>query len=607
MAAALILQVDSQSTAGRKAMIAVHGACSIRGWRGACYWLGAVGLATAMLTITAMNRAAVADDEATQKDLPADLAAVPGNAVGFVSIRVGDVLQSPFLKAFRAKLAQEDAEAERAFDEELPKSFEAYFGVPLADAERLTLALLPPFNDFTNLQLIMTTAKPLDRAHVSAAKVTRAAGRQAVRFPNDHTLVVSVRELPSDAAGARRTSALVGALHEAAGKHAIVVGVIPSATIEQLAGEFLPADGAPILAMALVTHPVLLARSISLTLDADEIPRLQMRLAYRKEATAAVAEETLRSMIDIFGHWLVRQARTFERNTSGVIDAQLVHLLQSALQDMKIQQEGTDVRASLEVKGDLASAVLATTSRIRLARQRLISQNNLKQLALAMHNYESTYGRFPPAVVTSRDGKPLYSWRVAILPFIEEEKLWRDFKMDEPWDSENNKPLLARMPKTFAAPGVTEQDPSMTHYQVLVGGGALFEPNRAVRFPDITDGTSNTIMIVEAREAVPWSKPVDLTYNPQAPLLKFGGLFKGGFNVAAADGAVHFIPDNTDPTLLRALISRAGGEVTSWPGEDRSGLDRGSSRARPKGISSPTETKKAYSVPPKLKEFEKSK
>jgi hypothetical protein len=218
------------------------------------------------------------------------------------------------------------------------------------------------------------------------------------------------------------------------------------------------------------------------------------------------------------------------------------------------------------------------------------SRNNLKQISLALINYGDTYQRLPPAVVYDRDGKPLYSWRVLILPFVEEEGLYRQFHLDEPWDSANNRPLLARMPKVYAHPAATHAEPYTTYYQVFDGPGAAFNSdktgglqpfnavppgpngpltmtsNTVVRFPaDITDGTSNTFVVAEAAEPVPWSKPADLPFDPKGPLPRLGGPFGGDFNVALADGSVRTVPKKTDPQTIRAGITIGGGEAVIPP------------------------------------------
>jgi hypothetical protein len=191
------------------------------------------------------------------------------------------------------------------------------------------------------------------------------------------------------------------------------------------------------------------------------------------------------------------------------------------------------------------------------------STNNLKQLALAMINYaDVNQGTMPPATVYSKDGKALYSWRVLLLPYLEEQELYKQFKLDEPWDSKNNKPLLEKMPAVFAPVAGATKDKNSTFYQVIVGKGAAFEDKEKIRFPaSFTDGTSNTILIVEAGEAVPWTKPADVKFDPDKELPKFGGLFKDGFHAALADGSDRFISKDVDKTILKAAITRSGGEV----------------------------------------------
>jgi hypothetical protein len=200
------------------------------------------------------------------------------------------------------------------------------------------------------------------------------------------------------------------------------------------------------------------------------------------------------------------------------------------------------------------------------ASQRVQSQNNLKLMTLAMQNYtDSNLGHMPAPALSDRTGKPLLSWRVAILPYLGEQALYQQFKLDEPWDGPKNSRLLSRMPKVYkcaAAPTPAGE----TIYRVFVGNGAAFEPGRGLRFPaEFLDGMSNTILIVEAGQSVPWTKPDELPYDPQRPLPPLGGTFTNGYNVVSAEGSVHFIPKDTPEQTLRPLITRNDGQEVFFP------------------------------------------
>jgi hypothetical protein len=225
--------------------------------------------------------------------------------------------------------------------------------------------------------------------------------------------------------------------------------------------------------------------------------------------------------------------------------------------------------------------------------QRRQSINNLKQIVLAFHNYNDAFKRLPAAAhidgqVRAQLGNPqlteeqlakanakaksktlpLLSWRVAILPFIEEDALYREFKLDEPWDSEHNKKLIAKMPKVFAPVRGKTKEPGMTYYQVFVGPDAPFNGTIAPTIPgSFTDGLANTFLVAEAGEAVPWTKPQDIPFDAGKPLPKLGGLFADGWHVAMADGLVRFVPRGADAKATRATITPRGGEVVELPGK----------------------------------------
>jgi hypothetical protein len=565
-------------------MTGIHEQWSVR-WARFGYWFGAIALAALLFAATVDRRQVSADESADSNAkgaLPADLALVSGDAVGFVTIRVADLWSSPFIKSFRGKLAKQEPELADGLEKEFPKSFEQFAGAALDDIERLTLLLSGP-HSAQNLEMpvIIRTKNAVNRGKIIdtlSAVESHSAGvpvyesrRRGVRlrFINDKTFVLFAPNSPLQPASlASGGSPLNEALALAAGKHAVVAGVVPAAWLEQYESE----RPEPLLPLLLSSHPLLLARFGVLTLDLDHTSRLQLRLAYRKEATAAVGEDALQAAL----HTLQRHVRRALADREGDNEARLIQRILRVWDQLAVEQEGKTVRASLDMKEDLTVALAEAAARIGVSARGTKSQNNLKQLGLAMHNYHDTMGAFPPAVVTDASGKPLYSWRVLLLPYLEANNVYQQFKLDEPWDSLNNKRLLAQMPALFAAPGANKDEPYTTHYQVFVGGGALFDapdrvprnqfgPPRGPHIAHITDGTSNTIMIVESAEAVPWSKPQDLSYNPTGPLPKLGGVVSGGFNCVAADGAVHFLKNSTPTEVLRALITRQGGEIVYWP------------------------------------------
>jgi hypothetical protein len=194
------------------------------------------------------------------------------------------------------------------------------------------------------------------------------------------------------------------------------------------------------------------------------------------------------------------------------------------------------------------------------------SVNNLKQIGLAMHNYHDVYKRFPAAAIADKAGKPLLSWRVAILPFIEQDTLYKEFKLDEPWDSAHNKKLLAKMPDVYGLPGTKGMPRNATFYRVFTGPGTVFpttdgKPQPGLSVAQITDGTSNTLMVVEAGKAVPWTKPDELPYEPRKPLPGLGGIFKEGFHVVLCDGSVRLFDRKANETNLRRAITAQDGQI----------------------------------------------
>jgi prepilin-type processing-associated H-X9-DG protein len=213
--------------------------------------------------------------------------------------------------------------------------------------------------------------------------------------------------------------------------------------------------------------------------------------------------------------------------------------------------------------------------RVRVQAARMTNASRLKQMACAFHNYHSANGSFPGATAFyTKEGKPGLSWRVALLPFIEQDSLFKEFRLDEPWDSPHNIKLLPRMPTMYLLHSREHDDSGLTHYQVFVGPDTPFglAQGKRDRVPGVVEegprlpasfpgGTANTILIATARDPVPWTKPVDLPYDPKKPLPPLGRHYGAGLNAAFADGSARWIDETISERNLRKAITSTFGQL----------------------------------------------
>jgi hypothetical protein len=196
--------------------------------------------------------------------------------------------------------------------------------------------------------------------------------------------------------------------------------------------------------------------------------------------------------------------------------------------------------------------LLPAVQKVREAAARTKDMNNYKQVSLAFHNYNDTYGRLPAA-----DGP--VSWRVHLLPFLEQENLYRQFDVTQPWDDGKNRPHADVPVPVFISPS-DPGDTKQTHARVFTGPDTLFPPGRPPlsldpRKGQIPDGTSTTFLVVEARETVPWPQPRELTYSKDGPLPQLGQVHRNGFIFAMADGSVRFGRESTPDAARRIAVT----------------------------------------------------
>jgi hypothetical protein len=493
--------------------------------------------------------------------LPPELQLVPHDAAFFLHADAAQLWGGSIAKAIRAA-------DPKTLDQFVGQAKEMFGVTP--DQLRTVTVFVPKLKeprDSQQLGLVVTFAAPVDATKLKAGFAKLVGNNPdekiVLRTPTDKTAVVLVGlgEEYFKPRPANETGPLSAAIKEAAtGKHTLVAGSALANLPDQIRADDVPG-------FLRSFQPLFKAESITAVVDLGKDLTAEVRVKAGTAAQAIDCEKALGLLVSLgqegLGEGIKELASAKEPMLKDVVT--IMKAVQDGLKGAKFTTDKTETRVSLKVPADLpfGSAFVGAKVKVQGAAARAQSQNNLKQIGLAMHNYHDTHGAFPPAAVCDKTGKPLLSWRVLILPYIEQDELYKEFKLDEPWDSEHNKKLVAKMPKVYMVPGQPD-GASDTYYRAFVGNGALLEYVRGPKITEITDGTSNTIMVVTAADAVPWTKPDELAFDPDKDMVKLLGTLPQGTvcNTAFCDGSVRAI-DTTKlkKATLNALITKAGGEV----------------------------------------------
>jgi hypothetical protein len=390
-------------------------------------------------------------------------------------------------------------------------------------------------------------AIPLDNANDAQALAAVVTGRPGVatqRF--DKLLVIGapqvVERLKSLRPAVRKDLAPALA---AAGEHSIRIAIVPPAhfwrTVQEAAPRLPDEIGGGALAPAAAAF-----RFAGIGLSPKAEPSLRIELAARDAASAMELGTFLKQLI---------------------ANLRAVKPVQNAIE--------TDQLAELKVQGDrLVWSFAAPDEALKLLRRpirRLRAagaedevRGSLHQIGIALHSYvaKDTQGQFPPAYVASADGRPLLSWRVLLLPHLGHGELYKKFRLDEPWDSPHNRPLVSQMPSVYAHPFSTVSREGKTVFLTPRAPHTVFPGAEQVKIRDIKDGTSSTLIVVEVADerAVFWTKPDDWQLDEKNLAAGLGGHFADVFLALAADASAHVLKIDQPAEKLRAHLTRAGRE-----------------------------------------------
>lgn len=208
----------------------------------------------------------------------------------------------------------------------------------------------------------------------------------------------------------------------------------------------------------------------------------------------------------------------------------------------------------------------STAAKLRQGRTRIASIKNLETIAIALNAYAADHGSYPAPAITSKSGKPLLSWRVTLLPYLGEEELYDRFDLNASWDSAQNQTITYQdMPAVYRHPtmqGWTTE----TAYHLVTGTGTLFPPSGPLGPKQVIDGSTKTILVVEASGSSSWTEPVDVDLAASGGTINvssgndFGGVTPGGMCLVTVDERGHFLPEETAAMTINALATPQGGE-----------------------------------------------
>lgn len=496
--------------------------------------------------------------------------AVPDTAFGVIAVRPAQILAEKAMQPVRELIQQEKKQ---------PRNFDL-LGIDPSGLESILLIYLRSKTNansetFVEFVSVIKTVEIIDRKRARAKfsklelKTADYKGKQilttgalngdALCFLDDKTMIVSDH--------VSSATQIIDQLESMDGKtwskqmqpvgQSCITAAIDMRNIRELAfGQQVRA-----LAEKMPFWPVLSplwdntdVATFSLKLDRN----LSVKLIFEQKENSEQVKQALEGVLSLGQNMFAQLAEAVKKNPQRIQknDLEKMKVIETALQAARVKQDADQVTLATLLNDDDSTRLLASLvpgiKQAREAARRSLSKNNIKQIMLALHNYHQVHKHFPPAIVLGPDGKTPHSWRVELLPFLDQQALYDSYKMNEPWDSEHNKKIADTLVPVYHNPNA--ENPKNASYFVVVGKNTPFGTKEGVSFAEMTDGTSKIIAIVEANRDIPWSKPEDISFDGKK-LPDFGGFHDGGYHTGLCDGSVHFISSRIDPETLIGLLT----------------------------------------------------
>jgi len=508
----------------------------------------------------------------------------------FQHARIADLLSLPFMEELNKQMPE--------MKEQMFKGFQKELGIPLSDLESLTLYLDQPRIAGGDLEeprppyFLFQTKKPIDAAAVKATAGENAKSIQFGKYEltmgnmrgmcllDDRTVLVitfggrfNMGSAQKDLlmlftgleAGSQVPEGLKAGVDAALkNKHYAVTGFQIPKELSDLMQEQLK----NLLATFTPFKPLAQIQSGVLTVDyikgAENDFQIKLLGRYVDAGSAKAAQNALR-----FAVAAGKMAMTSMPNRNDPEMKTVYDFVTKQLDQIKFETSDRDVVADYQINmGKMMPIFLAAIEKVRNAADRMLSGSNMRQCLIAMHNYHDAFNKLPEAM-TMKNNKPMHSWRVLLLPYLEHDNIYKQVNFSEPWDSEANKKLFESipMPKIYEHPGKKDGKSKMTYYKVFYSKSGVtpqagFVLGQPMSLAKMVDGTSNTIAMIEAGPPVLWYKPEDIEFDPKAQLPKLTSPWKNDqVSIGFFDGSVRTVWLGTDEDTWKGLITSNGAEV----------------------------------------------